>query len=190
MRFKAILRRYAGTTPLGGTTVLKRWRWLNLALRVAVVGILLTSCATQKRCFEKYPPVAADTVITEKKVYRDTTFYVTTPADTVRDSIQIVIPCGEEQGNYASDTLRKGTKFMEAKAWIKGKKLFMQVEIKSQQLALFVDSIAVANTKTVTITKTVIQEKRVVPPFYKACLFVSIALLLLFALGIYLSSRR
>lgn len=134
-------------------------------------------------------PLPADTVVQIQTVYRDTTFYVTTPADTTRDSITVVLPCPPEE-EFKTDTLKRETRFAKAAAWIKGSKLFLQVEIKSQQLAFFVDSIAAINTKTVTITKTVTVEKRVVPPFYKATLFVSIALLLLFALGIYLSSRR
>ena len=183
MRFKAL-------TPFSGTTPLKRLRSFKRIAFVAAWSIILASCATQKRCFEKFPPAPADTVVTQTTVYRDTTFYVTTTADTIRDSIQVVIPCGETQQTFASDTMRTENKFARAAVWIVGTKLNMKLEIKSQQLALFVDSVAVANTKTVTITKTVTLEKRVVPPFYKAMLFVSIALFLLLAVGIFLSSRR
>jgi hypothetical protein len=182
--------RFKTLTPFFGTTPLKRLRSFKRIAFVAAWSIILASCATQKRCMERWPPVPVDTVTVENTVYRDTTFYVTTPADTIRDSIQVVIPCGETQQTFASDTMRTENKFARAAVWIVGTKLRMRLEIKSQQLSLFVDSVAVANTKTVTITKTVTLEKRVVPPFYKATLFVSIALLLLFALGIFLSSRR
>jgi hypothetical protein len=159
------------------------------ALFVAVLVSLTSSCVTQRRCMQKYPPipVTADTV--EIVAYRDTIIYVTLPADTITDSVTVVMPCPEADG-FKSDTVRVSNDLANAKAWISENYLRVQLRINEKTLALKIDSAVRASTKTITIVKNVVVEKRVVPVFYRATLFVSIILILLFVVIIWIALRR
>ena len=56
--------------------------------------ILLSGCATQRRCARKFPPQVKTEIKTEvETVYRDTTIYVYVPADTITltDTIQVYV---------------------------------------------------------------------------------------------------
>ena len=54
------------------------------ALIPIIAIILLSGCATQRRCAKKFPPSESVKVVTEKVTkYRDTTIYVYLPADTI-----------------------------------------------------------------------------------------------------------
>jgi hypothetical protein len=188
----ALFKLNAPLPPSGGTTPLKRMRYVKAAVCLAVWLAILPSCATQKRCMEKWPPMAADTVFKQVVSYRDTIIYITLPADTVADSLAILLNLPEPvtMEGYISDTVNVIDKFASASAWVVNKKLKIQLRLNKTTLAFAIDSAATLKEKTVTITKTVIQEKKYIPVFYQACLFVSIILILLFIIGIYLSSRR
>jgi PBP1b-binding outer membrane lipoprotein LpoB len=187
MRFKAL-------TPFSGTTPLKRLRSYKRMAFVAAWVLLLSSCVTERRVNEylQKHPQPADTIFKQVISYRDTVIYITLPADTVTDSLAILLNLPEPvtTEGYVSDTVNVEDKFASASAWVVKNKLKIQLRLNKTTLAFAIDSAATVNTKTVTITKNVTVEKRVVPPFYKATLFVSIALFLLFVIGIFLYSRR
>jgi hypothetical protein len=64
-----------------------RVRSFKLGLIPCVILAFLTSCITQQRCFERFPPVSSvhDSIIyRERTVYRDTIITIKIPADTVR----------------------------------------------------------------------------------------------------------
>ena len=49
-----------------------------------LVAVLFSSCLTQRRCAEKFPPqIVTETETVKEIVYRDTTIYIHVPADTV-----------------------------------------------------------------------------------------------------------
>jgi hypothetical protein len=128
-------------------------------------------------------------VVTEIVTYRDTTVYLTLPADTVTDSVYIEVPC-PALDDYVSDTVRVDKKLASASAWIERRKLKLQLAMKDAVLEFTIDSIAATRTKTVTITEMKIVKEKFVPPFYRASLFVNIILILFFLVGIFLSLRR
>ena len=149
---------------------------------------ILTGCATQRRCLQKFPPPPADTVTQETVTYRDTTLYVMLPADTVRDSIPVMLPCPQPELSTSRVSVRN--RYANAQTWIANGKLHIDLQMNSASLAITIDSLAATKTKTVTITKTVIVKEKYVPPFYRAMLFVSIFLAVLFVLIIVISLRR
>ena len=164
-------------------------RSFKCVLLVLIVASVLSGCVTQRRCLQKYPAQPADTVIKEIVTYRDTTVYLTLPADTVTDSIFITIPC-PALDDYVSDTVRVDKKLASASAWIERRKLKLQLAMKDAVLEFTIDSIAATRTKTITITETQYVKEKFVPPFYRASLFVNLILILLFIVGIFLSLRR
>jgi len=164
-------------------------RSFKCGLFALIVASILSGCVTQRRCLEKYPPLPADTVIKEIVTYRDTTVYIALPADTLTDSVFIQVPC-PGLDDYVSDTVRAEQKLASAAAWIEHRKLKVELAMKEAVLEFTIDSIAATRTKTITITETVYVDKKVVPPFYRASLFVNIILILLFIIGIILSLRR
>lgn len=164
-------------------------RTLKIVLLACVCVAAFTSCATQRRCMAKFPPQPADTVTTELVAYRDTIVYAYLPADTVTDSVKVVLPCPDADG-FVSDTAKVTSRYAGAKAWIADEKLRVRLEVYKSVFAFTLDSAIRASTKTVTVTKTVVVKVRHVPAFYKASLFVNILLVLLFVIGIWLSLRR
>jgi hypothetical protein len=164
-------------------------RSLKIALFAFVWLAAFTSCATAKRCAKKFPPPPADTITTVLTQWRDTTIYVTLPADTLRDSIFIDLPCPPAE-HYTSGVVSVENDMAAAKAWVENKRLQLQLELKHRRLEIYIDSVAATRTKTVTITKTEVVKQKYVPVFYKASVFVNGLLVALFIIGIYLSLRR
>jgi hypothetical protein len=160
-----------------------RGRSFKCALSALIWLAVLSSCVTQRRCLEKFPPLPPDTLTVCTTTYRDTTVYVPMPADTVRDSIPVQLPC-PQAANYKSDAVRAVGKYATAAAWLESGQLKIHMTMNDVKLQLTIDSAIKANTKTVTITKSQVLEKRFVPPFYRATLFVSIFLVLL-VLGLF-----
>lgn len=70
-------------------------------IRIAILFFLLSSCITEKRCYEKFPPSVRDSI-----VYRDTTIFL--PPDTIAftfidtcqdlDTVFIIREGGKEKG--------------------------------------------------------------------------------------------
>ena len=82
--------------------------------------LIVTSCTTQQKCLEKYPPQVREITKTVT-VYRDTTIFVRIPGDTVHriDTVWI-----DRHGFVQSDVSILYTRFAESRAWIKNSKLF------------------------------------------------------------------
>lgn len=163
-------------------------RSLKIGLSAVVLLAVVSGCVTQRRCLDKFPPAAADTIIVESVTYRDTTITVTLPADTIRDSVMIYVDVPAQDIPPASVTVRND--YAQATARIEHNQLKVDLILNERRLEILIDSAAELRTKTVTITETVIQKERYVPAFYKATLFISIILILLFLAGIYISLRR
>lgn len=154
--------------------------------------LILPSCMTQRRVMNYLAahPLPYDTVTVETIVYKDTTFYVPVPADTVIDSIKIVLPCPDVPVTYKSDTARVVGKYATAKAWIVRDRLTVKLTMNEAYIAFKVDSLAVIKSKTITITDTVTVREKYVPPFYKATLFISIIFLVIFLFIIFIALRK
>jgi hypothetical protein len=134
-------------------------------------------------------PLPTDTTVQVVTEWRDTTFYVPVPADTVRDSVPVVLPC-PAVSNYASDTAKAVGRYATAKAWIKNGQLHVDLTMNDAQLEFHVDSLAAVRTKTVTVTQQVTVKEKIKPPLYRASLFVNLFFIVLFLLILFLVLRR
>lgn len=178
--------------PLNGTDPRLRARSPKSASLAAcwLVVLLLASCATQKRCFDKFPCTPVDTVVSVQVAYRDTVVYRDVPPVVLVDSVPYVVPCPE--GNLpaaASDTVRLNTPLASARAWIARETLHVGLVIHGQRLTFVIDSAVRAATKTTTIYKERIVTVKVIPPFYRACFYVALILIILFVVIIFISLR-
>jgi hypothetical protein len=99
------------------------------------------------------------------------------------------LPCPPKP-EFVSDTVKAVGKFATAKAWMKGDVLKIQLTMNDAKLEIHVDSLATARTKTITIHDQVVVKEKVIPPFYRACLYIAIFLALLLALIFFIASRR
>jgi len=95
---------------------------VNKAVQYIIAGLILvmlvvTSCATQRRCSKKFPP-RSDTIkivrVRDSIIYRDTTVFIRLPGEKVTDSV--TIPCPEIV-NYIADTAKAETSLAKARAW-------------------------------------------------------------------------
>ena len=106
---------------------------------------IITSCATQKRCSEKWPAVITpiDTItVTQVKdttIYKDTIITVTIPADTIIDSIFIEKGIYNDPA-YISDTARAETDLATAAAWVKHSQVILKLEQKQTDIFIKLDS--------------------------------------------------
>lgn len=155
-----------------GTIPFLRTRFLNV-LYVAFILAMFSSCVTSRRCIEKFPPITTiDTV--ETILIVDTTIYVRLPADTVVDSILV-----EVEPDYSSEVVSAKAEYGSARAWINDGKLRLQLTMNDTLIAYRIDSLALVNTKTITVEKERVLEVKKVPPFYKATLYIAILLFVL-----------
>lgn len=90
-------------------------KYSNLAIGLFFA---LSSCLTQKRCFEKFP-IQADTVrietIKDSIAYRDTLIFITIPGDHSVDSV--FVPCPPPPSGFIPDTARAETQLARAVAY-------------------------------------------------------------------------
>lgn len=86
---------------------------------LAIAALFLTlSCATRRRCMEKFPVVSNTLrIITTRDsiVVRDTTVFIKIPGEIVHDSVPI--PCPPPPASYIPDTAYAETSLTYAKAW-------------------------------------------------------------------------
>ena len=164
-------------------------RTLKFALFALTLLALLPSCVTQRKCLLKFPPPPADTVTFTDTQWRDTIIYRTLPADTIRDSVEVVLPCPVPP-TFKSDTVRAVRPLASAAAWLHGNKLQLRLTLNETTLAFKLDSAIKASAKTTVVTQQIIVEKKVIPPFYRASLFVNLFLIVFVAAIFYIALRR
>lgn len=88
-----------------------------MKFKILILLILISGCATEKRCKLKFPPQTETIIkdsIREVIKYRDTTIYVKLPADTVTTSDTIYI----KNGVTVYKEVKAETKLATARAWI------------------------------------------------------------------------
>jgi len=130
-----------------------------LAVAIVVLeAILLSSCATQKRCLLKFPPDTITKVETETiTIWKDTAVYVYIPGDSVFvfDTTYIFPDPVTIQPLTARLPLAHST------AWVDAGRLNLGLWIDSTTLKFKLDSAMSTVNTTETITETVIVEKPV-----------------------------
>ena len=157
-----------------------------------LILLLGTSCATQKRCYEKWSmkPDTVKTIITRDSiVHRDTTIYIHLPGSTRIDSV--LIPCPPPPPEYVPDTARAECPLATAKAWFSYPMIKLQLVQRDttikQRLENAITEAFYWKTEYDSI-KQVLKEKYV-PKFYQFCTFgflgIVIALIAYIALKIF-----
>ena len=93
----------------------------TLKMKVKIILLVLlvfaSSCVTQRRCLQKFPPTTNTTTIVRDsiiEILRDTTIYFDIVGETIIDSVFILCP---EVPNYVPDTARAETSLAIAKAY-------------------------------------------------------------------------
>jgi hypothetical protein len=147
-----------------------------------IILLLLTSCATQRRCFEKWgmkPDTVRTVIVKDSLVVRDTTIFVKIPGMVVRDSV--IIPCPPPPPAYIPDTAKVETDFAIAKAWWNYPVIRLYLEQKDKLLRLQLDS-AIRDSwhwRTEYLNVTQVLKEKYVPKIYKQalsiCIFIFIA---------------
>lgn len=118
--------------------------------------LILSGCATQRRCAEKWPPQT--NYITETKIiHRDTTIYITIPADTVYRTDTVKVGA---DGLINYPVQRLDVRFAWSKVWIENSRLHHELKQKESVIAETIKG-AVKEVEVVTeVTKLVEVERR------------------------------
>lgn len=154
---------------------MKKIKWFDagpilIIILVVLASILLNSCATQKKCFAKFPP---DTVTKFEQIhvveYRDTIVPVFIPGDSV--FVETVIPCPD----ITIEPITARVPFAHATASVNESRLSLQLIQHDTTLQHMIDSIR-STVDTVKITETVIVEKPAPKKKTSPWLYVSLTL--------------
>lgn len=140
---------------------------------IIILALISTSCVTQRRCYDKFPP---DTVkiVRDTTIYKDTTIYIHLPGDTVRDSIPVPVSIPPDINRKPAEA---HTSLAHARAWIENRQLKLELTQKDSLFQVQLDSAIRANKHQETITRIV--EKPLPPkPFYKVGFFILLGLVL------------
>lgn len=134
-------------------------------LFILVVVLLLSSCATVKRCQEKFPAkTVRDTINTTQIVYHDTVITIQLPGDTVLTTMKIKLPCPEKVPvalrPISTDTVVARTNLAEAKSWLMGTKIKLQLIQFDTTITRKLDSAKMEVNRLQKITE---QQKTYVP---------------------------
>lgn len=103
-----------------------------LILLVSIV--LLSSCVTQRRCMEKFPPPPNDTIINTKIVetIRDTTITITIPGETTVDTTEVIVE--RETGIVNMPMRRLDTKHAYATIEIRNGQVYFLLHQKESEI--------------------------------------------------------
>ena len=132
-----------------------------------IVILILSSCVTQKKCFDKFPSDTV-TVIKDTTLYRDTVIYRTVKGDTVYKEVKLPYSVPIDR-TYQPITVE--TSLAVAKAWVSLDRLKLSLVQKDSVFRFKLDSAIQANKETKIVTKIV--EKPIPPkPLYKIGFFI------------------
>jgi hypothetical protein len=144
-----------------------------------ILILFVSSCATKKRCYDKWE-MSPDTVtITNTKdstVYSDTIVYVPIPGISQIDSVLIDIPCPPAPAGFIPDTAILKTDFAIAKAWYDNGMIKLSLEQKDKMLRLKLDRAIRESWHWRNEYKTITQvlKEKYVPKIYKQALVICI----------------
>lgn len=127
-----------------------------------LVIILISGCATQKRCEQKFPPqiVRTDSVITKTQtIYRDTTIFVYLPGDTVYDTVHVIL----RDGIANSRASIHESDLAWSKAQVVDGVLIHELRMKDTALAVMIEN---AIRESATLTEKSTGETRIVKENY------------------------
>ena len=150
------------------------------SLVIILLMVLASSCATQQRCFRKFPPeVSIDTIfkeiIKDTIIYKDTTIYISLPGETVIDSIFI------SQGIVTTPVKVLETDLARAEAYYRTPKVYLKLIQKDTTLRIRLDSALRTSkhfeAKYYEILKKQVQKEKYIPKLYSAAFWILIGII-------------
>ena len=137
------------------------------------------SCATQRKCFEKWemrPDTVRTSTVRDSLVYRDTIVYIPISGKTVIDSV--IIPCPSPPPSFVPDTARAETELAIAKAWWSYPVIKLDLYQKENLLEVKLDSAIMEayHWKNEYERITQVIKERYVPKIYKQALTICIVI--------------
>lgn len=167
-------------------------RSFKLAAITFVAPAIFISCATQRRCLEKFPPTTT-IEIRDLITYRDTAIFIPIPADTVRDSIPIISPCPDNKPirpEFKTKPVMVKNRWSTATAWIEHGQLKLELAVNDTTLEFVIDSAVTERVKQITINQQFVKPVKYIPKVYKIALTALIIVVILAILKIILNLRR
>ena len=131
---------------------------MKLLLTALPLLLILSSCATQKRCERKFPPVERiDSIYIEtiKEVYRDTTIYVDLPPVIIEKYVPI------------TDTLTLPGSHSEARCWVIDDMITGRLEEGKKPVEIQYKIKEVEVVKEVLVEKETIRKEKYLPLWSK-----------------------
>ena len=128
---------------------------MNRILYLTVI-LLLSSCVTQKRCLQKFPPEVV-VLRTDTLIYRDTIIYIPIEGDTsyVEDPWIDDEPWIEPQ-KINIGPIRADVPLAHSQAGVTDNVLWMRLIQRDSVLRFKIDSAIREHSDTITITSTVV----------------------------------
>ena len=155
-------------------------------LLLAIIALFVTSCVTQKKCNQKFPPIyieKTDTIhdsIFMKEVSHDTIYSIIVGKDTTKyDTVQVTI----REGLVNSKPITIKGEFADATTQVINSKLNLKLEEKSKELNIVLkdaikEKLLYKYYYEKSKTKQVIEKKVKVGKFYVWYFYISLIVLL------------
>lgn len=118
-----------------------------------LVLITLSSCITQRKCFNKFPPPppSIEKVVETVTVFKDTTVYVSIPADTIYQTDTVFI---NKDGLVNYPLARIDVEYAWSTIQIKNNRVFHYLYQKETEIAKTIqDAIKESTTSEVTVIR-------------------------------------
>lgn len=152
--------------------------------------VILAGCSPQRRLarlHERFPP---DTITKieyrDTIIYRDTTLFRYLPGDTV-----VIIDSFAVEVDLPYMELTRASTLAEAKAWVQGRAMGLELIQKDSMFQFLLDSALVNNIDSIFILKEVPFPVEIKPnPFYKNGFFILAGLILIGMLLWFLFRKR
>lgn len=144
---------------------------------ILMLAVLLSSCATQKRCAQKFPPevsIITETIVKDSIVVRDTTLYVNVPGDTVTIEKEVMVRSPAGNIPVTIDTMSISNDYATAYAWVNNSVMGMRIEPTLKLFELnfkFNERFKLTNTNK---SRVEIHQVKYVPKIYRYALGIII----------------
>lgn len=141
--------------------------------------VVSSSCVTQKKCTNKFPPTESfriETVTKDSVVYRDTTIYVNVPGKEViiEKPVEVKSPTtGKPIETLVDiDTMSINNYYYTALAWVNNSIMGMQLTPKIEMFELQTKYMQLYKIKDTKSEKEIVREVKVVPRLYKIAFII------------------
>jgi len=149
----------------------------NIILILLIV--VFSSCVTQKKCNNMFPPTESwrvETLIKDSLVYRDTTIYVDVPGKEVIVEKPVYIKSSATKApidiSVDIDTMSIENYYYTASSWVNNSIMGMQLTPKAEMFQLQFKFTQLHKIRQTRSDKEVIRIVKVVPLFYRIVMYI------------------